>query len=90
MKKQLTHISVLQSSKVVAALYFVITLPFAVILLFVGIFGGGFGMAIGALFAPFLYAIVGFIVFAILSWVYNLVAARIGGIEVTVTDLPAS
>lgn len=90
MKKQLTHISIHQSSKVIAALYFVITVPLAVIALIAALFGGGFGMAIAALFAPFLYALVGYVIFVILAWVYNFVAARIGGIEVTVTDLPAS
>jgi hypothetical protein len=39
------------------------------------------GSAVMALIAPFLYAALGFVMGALIAWVYNLIAAKLGGIE---------
>lgn len=36
--------------------------------------------------APILYGVVGAIVNALMAWIYNLVAARLGGIEISLED----
>ena len=36
--------------------------------------------------APILYGVLGALVNALMAWIYNLVAARLGGIEVTFED----
>jgi hypothetical protein len=94
MKKQITSISPFQTAKVVALLYFVISLPFV---LFVGLMFSrspapmppmmGVGMMVAF---PFLYLIFGFIFTIIGAWVYNLVAQWVGGIEFTTTEIENS
>ena len=42
-----------------------------------------------ALTAPFAYAAMGFIMGALLAWIYNLVAGWIGGIEMYFETIPA-
>ena len=93
MKKQILTISPLQTAKVVAALWFVISLPF---LLFMGVAmlsmpdgtRGAFGGMM--IFMPVFYAISGFLFTLIGAWVYNMLAKRIGGIEYTTTDVADS
>ena len=90
MKKQILNISPLQSSKIMAALWFVISLPF---LLFMGVMmltmPGEARAAFGGmmLFVPVFYAISGFLFTLIGAWVYNILAKRIGGIEYTSVDV---
>ena len=36
--------------------------------------------------APVLYGVLGGLVNALMAWIYNLVAARLGGIEITLED----
>ena len=88
MKKQIIRISPLQSAKVVAALYFVITIPFIICYAIATMFmPSGTGMGFGfAIFAPFLYAVVGFVFALVGAFVYNVVAGFIGGIEYTATE----
>lgn len=84
MKKQIINISPIQTAKVFALLYFVISLPLV-----------GF-MAIAMSFSPapkpdfwflivfpFVYLIFGFIFTAIGALVYNFIAKWVGGIEYT-------
>lgn len=82
MKKQITSISPLQSAKVLAALYFVISVPFALIMLFT--VPGGFSKFF-LLFAPVLYGAMGFVFTLIGAAIYNFVASKVGGIEFTTT-----
>jgi hypothetical protein len=88
MKKQITRISPLQTSKVLAAMYFLISLPMVLIMLVPLLFAdpkpaffSGFMLAL-----PFLYAIFGFIFTLIGAWLYNVVAKYLGGIEYTTTQ----
>ena len=82
MKKQIVQVSMLQSAKVMAALYFVISIPFALIMALATSFtnptGVGWGMVI---VMPVFYTILGFLFTLLGAWIYNLVAARIGGFE---------
>jgi hypothetical protein len=86
MKTQIVHISKLQTSKVMAVLYLVISIPMLLM------------MALPMLFAhqpvhwgmlwwmPLLYAIFGFIFTFLGAWIYNGVAGWIGGIEFTISN----
>jgi hypothetical protein len=91
MKKQITRISPLQTSKVFAGLYFVMTIPF--ILLFAMMLMSAPANARPPFFSffilglPFIYAIVGFIFTLIGAWAYNFIAKYIGGIEYTTLEI---
>jgi hypothetical protein len=88
MKKQIVQVSVVQSAKVMAAVYLVTAIPVAIL---AGLFMTSF-MPAGASIAmlimmPVAYAIGAFIGAAIGAWIYNLVAARIGGFEFTTAEV---
>ena len=88
MKKQIVQVSVVQSATVMAAVYLVTAIPVVVL---AGLFMSSF-MPAGASIAmlimmPVAYAIGAFIGAAIGAWIYNLVAARIGGFEFTTAEV---
>jgi hypothetical protein len=88
MKKQIVQVSVVQSAKVMAAVYLVTAIPVVVL---AGLFMSSF-MPAGASIAmlimmPVAYAIGAFIGAAFGAWIYNLVAARIGGFEFTTAEV---
>ena len=88
MKKQIVQVSVMQSAKVMAAVYLVTAIPVVVL---AGLFMSSF-MPAGASVAmlimmPVAYAIGAFIGAAFGAWIYNLVAARIGGFEFTTAEV---
>ncbi len=89
MKKQITSISLVQTAKVAAVLYFVIGLVAACFMLLAALFTSGnrVGGLFAAVLAPFIYALVGFVVVFVMAWIYNQVARRVGGIEFTTTDV---
>jgi hypothetical protein len=87
--KQVVNLSALQCAKVAAALYFVSALPYALFMqatlgtlpwvsdhraLFFAIFVG-------------VFTVVGFLFSLIGSWIYNLVANRVGGFEFTIAEV---
>ena len=88
MKKQITHISVVQTSKVVALLYAIMSLIYTII----GVFMVAFGskpikiMGMVYVFMPILMLILGFLLMLLCCWLYNVVAKRVGGIEFTVEE----
>jgi hypothetical protein len=90
MKRQITSFSPLQTAKVFGVLYFAISLPFLLLMLLPMLatagpkppFLSGFMLAM-----PFLYALIGFLFTLFGAWVYNIVAARVGGIEYTTSDV---
>lgn len=87
MKKQIIHVSVLQSAKVMAVLYLVISLPM-VLLMSIPAMSAGQSFPIWMLIAmPVMYTVIGFIFTLLGAWVYNLVAARIGGFEFTTKEV---
>lgn len=88
MKKQIVQVSVVQSAKVMAAVYLVTAIPVVVL---AGLFMSSF-MPAGASIAmlimmPVAYAIGAFVGAAFGAWIYNLVAARIGGFEFTTAEV---
>jgi hypothetical protein len=88
MKKQIVQVSVVQSAKVMAAVYLVTAIPVVVLAgLFMSSFmpaGAGIAMLI---MMPVAYAVGAFIGAAFGAWIYNLVAARIGGFEFTTAEV---
>ena len=95
MKTQITHVSVHQTSKVVGLMYFFLMLLFVP----VGIAFIAFVphdpqqpqqrlMGFFFLFAPVLYAVIGYLGFALASLLYNALAKRVGGFEFETADQP--
>lgn len=89
MKKQILHVSVFQSAKVMAVLYFVISIPLVLLMAIPSLLsnapGARFSLVL-LILMPILYLIFGFLFSALGAWVYNLVAARIGGFEFTLSE----
>ena len=87
MKKQVVNVSVLQSAKVMAVLYFVVSFPMALILAFSSpVTSQGYGL-LAMIALPVLYTLFGFIFSIVGAWIYNLVAARVGGFEFTTVEI---
>lgn len=91
MAKRITRIEPWQTAKTLAALYFVLGLLGAVLLFLIP--GSAFNAAgeekpgIGLFLAmPVIYAVAALIFVPIACWIYNLVASKLGGIEITITD----
>ena len=92
---QIKRFGVFQTAKIAAVMYFLISaiffIPFGLIALMAGsatrgregmmgaLFGGVF-----MLFAPIVYAVLGFIFVAIGCLLYNFIAAFVGGIEIEI------
>jgi hypothetical protein len=90
MKKQIVQVSVLQSSRVMAALYFVISLPITLAMLIPTLMGSAPGASIfTVIMMPILYAFFGFLFSLFGAWIYNLIAARIGGFEFQTVEVGA-
>lgn len=90
MKKQVVSVSILQNAKVMAALYLVISLPFTLLMIIPALMGqgqgAGFSLAMLVLM-PLLYTLIGFVFTLVGAWVYNQIAARIGGFEFTTAEV---
>jgi len=88
MKKQITRISILQSSKIATALYALMGFIYTLIGVPM-IFGSDKQKIMGIIYTlmPLLMAIFGFIFFVIFAALYNLLATWLGGMEVEVTDI---
>ena len=92
MKKQITSISPFQTAKVMALLYFVISLPFIVLMgLMLSFTPEPKPPMMGMMLAmPFLYLIFGYIFTIIGAWIYNFVAKWVGGFEFTTSEIENS
>jgi len=96
MKKQLTYITPLRAGIVLGALYACLALiivPFLLIGTFLASRGAASSIIAGiflAVFAPVLYAGLGFIAGVIMAALYNLIARWTGGIEFEVRDVAPS
>lgn len=87
MKKQLIRVAPFQSAKVMAALYLVMSIPFGLLIFFMP---RPLGMPFNGwmvLVVPVLYAVLGFVFALIGAWIYNLVAAGVGGFEFTTVEV---
>ncbi len=86
MKVILKRIAPLQAGKILAAIYGLFSLIFAPFMILGALFGKDGGIMAALLVIPLmiLYVIFGFIGGVIGSWIYNLVAGWMGGLEVEV------
>lgn len=84
--KRIKRFGVLNTAVTMAAIYAVLGLVVALLMLVAGsMIPGGRGMTfgvIGIIVLPIIYGVIGFIAIAICCAVYNFVAAKTGGIEV--------
>ena len=89
MKKQVVRISVLQSSKIVTALYVIFGFIYSLIGILVLIFGGQNLRTMGIFYIlmPIIMAILGFIFFIIFAALYNFLVKYLGGIEVQIKNI---
>ena len=88
-KKQIIRISILQSSKMMTALYVLMGFIYSLIAIPMIVFGTPPIRIIGLvyLFMPVFMGIFGFIFFVIFAAIYNFLAAKLGGIEVETRNL---
>jgi len=88
MKKQLIRISILQSSKILTALYVLMGFIYTLIGIPMIIFGNKQFKIIGIVYLlmPLIMGVFGFIFFVIFAAVYNLLAKWLGGIEVEIKN----
>ena len=84
-RKRISHISIHQTSKVMAILFVVIGLLFIPIGV-IFILAGQTVMGIVYVLMPFIYGIIGYPYMAVMCWVYNIIAKSVGGIEFTLED----
>ena len=106
MRKQITHVSPMQTAKVVASFHFVMSWVLVLFLLLrhalwlyspysaVAMYDVH-GMRYGfhgplLILLPFAYAIFSFCLVLLAASVYNFVAARLGGVEYTAKDMGAA
>ena len=89
MKKQLIRISILQSSKIMTALYVLMGFLYTVIGIPMIIFGSKQLRIIGIIYllGPILAGIFGFIFFVIFAALYNILAKWLGGFEIEVKNI---
>lgn len=88
MKHQVTHISVHQSAKVVAVIYGLLGLVFVPFFWLMSALNPAESMPLLlTILFPVLYAVMGYLFSALSFFVYNLLAAGIGGVEFTLTPV---
>jgi hypothetical protein len=88
MKKQIVSVAILQNARVMAALYFVISIPLVVMMAIPVLMAEGVGPSLLAMvLMPVLYTALGFVLTLFGAWVYNVVAARTGGFEFTTVEI---
>lgn len=98
--QRIKSVGVLSCAKMLGVLYGCMGLLFVPIALVGGLAGiasqqtnsaisGAALLAFGIL-APFLYGGMGFVFGAIGAWIYNLIAKKLGGIEIQLDPVPAS
>jgi len=83
MKTQISRISILQSSKIITAMYVLLGFIYTFIGFLMLIFGGPELTVMAAVYMvmPIFLGIFGFIFFAIFAAIYNFLAKHIGGLE---------
>lgn len=89
MKKQLIRISILQSSRILTALYFLQGFIYSLIGIPMIVLGSKPFKIMGIvyLFMPFIMGIMGFLFFAIFAALYNLLAMWLGGFDVEIKNI---
>ena len=87
MKHQIKSISIAQTSMVAAILYACMGILYFVIGIFMLLFGGLKFPGIMFLFMPIIMAVFGFLGVALFSWIYNIIASKVGGVEFELEEL---
>ncbi|HXR47386.1 MAG TPA: hypothetical protein VN784_08080 [Candidatus Limnocylindrales bacterium] len=89
MKKQLIRISILQSSKIMTALYVLMGFIYTLVGIPMIIFGNNQLRIIGIfyLLGPIFAGIFGFIFFVIFAAIYNFLAKLLGGFEIEIKNI---
>lgn len=89
MKKQLARISILQSSKIMTALYVLMGFIYTLIGIPMIIFGNKQLKIMGIVYLlmPVIMGIFGFVFFVIFAAIYNGLAGLLGGVEVEIKDV---
>ncbi len=86
MKKTITRIDPLSAAKVMALLYFIISIPLVAIMAIVSMFAPGqnhVGGLLMIIILPVMYGVFGFIFTLIGAWLYNVIAKVVGGVQYT-------
>lgn len=86
MKKQITHISLHQTAKVLAIMIFIFSAVFLIPMGIISLFTPDRQAAAVLFILPFIYFAVSYVTWYIWGWLYNLVASHFGGIEYDVTN----
>lgn len=86
MVKQITKLSIHQSSKIIAIINFLIGFIFVVPLSLILAYKNSSASFFGYLILPFINLFMTYIVCAIIFWLYNIVASSFGGIEFHIED----
>lgn len=86
MKKQITHISVLQSSKVVAILGCLVSAVYAIPLGIYSLVKQDNEVATALFMQPLIHLVLGFITGLIVTFIYNQIVKVVGGIELNTVD----
>lgn len=88
MKKQIVNVSLVQSAKVIAVVYLLLSLPLVALMLAVApMIIPGVGGVVALVMIPLVYALASFLGVIIGGWLYNLAAGMVGGIEYTTSDV---
>ena len=89
MKKQIARISILQSSKIMTALYVLMGFIYSLIAIPMIVFGTPTLRIMGILylFMPVVMGIFGFVFFVIFAAIYNFLASKLGGVEVEIQNI---
>jgi hypothetical protein len=91
MRRQISRISIGQTSKFFAVFYGVIGLVIAVVYLITSKVTGGANVnPLLALAFPIIYAACIWVATAVAGWIYNQIASRIGGVEFEVVDVASN
>ena len=87
-KKQIVSVSILHNAKLMAAIYFVVSIPMVLLMAIPLMMNEGVGASLlTMLLMPVLYLVFGFVFTLLAAWVYNVVAARVGGFEFTTVEV---
>ena len=91
MTKQIIRISVVQSSKVMTAMYVLLGFIYTLIGIPIIAFGRPQDRILGIIycFMPIVMGIFGFVFFVIFAALYNFFAKRLGGVEVEIKNIDA-
>jgi drug/metabolite transporter (DMT)-like permease len=89
--RQIKSVKVIQAAKVMGAVYFVLGLALSILIILpisIARKGPAHGHFFWAVLSPFFYGVLGFVCTAVVCWLYNFIAERLGGIEVEVIESP--